>query len=102
MTRPAPPRLPGEPADLDWTRHRTPNGRLIAESSPRQPIQYQLLAGGGQRWIRRIDRTGPDPVTVETRPGRARTVTDLWNNLRTAANPPRDNDAWTPEKTLNS
>ncbi|MQY07219.1 hypothetical protein [Actinomadura macrotermitis] len=65
---------------IEWrtVRGPVPDARVIAETSPRRTVQYQLLAAGGLRWIRRIRRERGREIIEESPPTRAAVTNDRW------------------------
>lgn len=74
-------------ADIEWRPvNEPPHGRVIsataARSDPhvaaRGSVRYELLAGGGQRWIRRVIRKNGTDHIHDTPHQRASVINALW------------------------
>ncbi|MBW8484660.1 hypothetical protein [Actinomadura parmotrematis] len=65
---------------IQWRTVRGPaaDARIIAETSPRRTVQYQLLSGGGLRWIRRIRRVRGREIVEESPATRAAVANARW------------------------
>jgi hypothetical protein len=75
--------LPPEPPDVEWraVRGSLDPARVVEFTDPRAGVMYELLAAGGQRWIRRTIRTRRAETVEETPRERAAVTNALWPRL---------------------